>query len=198
VGELNAYRPTFVAGHPTVLCLLAKEQQAGRLRIAPSTLWSGGSGLAPSARASIEAAFACPPTNEYCAAECMAIGCQCREGWLHVNADWVLLEPVDRDYRPVPPGQRSHTALLTNLANRAQPIIRYDLGDSIIVNPQPCPCGNPLPAVHVEHRRGDDTSLVDRVATALGGSSESKTPDNPAMAANASNAVQSACDRLQA
>ena len=64
----------------------------------------------------------------------MSIGFGCREGWLHVNADWVLLEPVDRDYAPTPPGEPSHTVLLSNLANHVQPIIRYDLGDSVIAN----------------------------------------------------------------
>ena len=43
----------------------------------------------------------------------------------------MILEPVDRDYRPTPPGELSHTVLLTNLANAVQPIIRYDLGDSV-------------------------------------------------------------------
>jgi len=46
----------------------------------------------------------------------------------------------------------SHTVLLTNLANRIQPLIRYDMGDSIIVNPEPCKCGNFLPAIRVQGR----------------------------------------------
>ena len=71
----------------------------------------------------------------------------------------MLLEPVDRDYRPTPPGEPSHTALLTNLANRVQPIIRYDLGDSVIAKPEPCACGSPLPAIQVEGRRDDVVSL---------------------------------------
>ncbi len=45
--------------------------------------------------------------------------------------------------------------LLTNLVNRVQPLIRYDLGDSITVLPQPCACGSVLPAIHVEGRHDD-------------------------------------------
>src|SRR5206468_3508687 len=86
-------------------------------------------------------------------AELIAYGC--REGSLHVNADWVLLEAVDRDYAPVRAGEASHTVLLTNLANRAQPLLRYDLGDSIVVQPEPCRCGNPLPAIQVQGRCDD-------------------------------------------
>lgn len=57
-----------------------------------------------------------------------------------MNADWVLLEPVDERHRPTPPGVPSHTVLLTNLANRVQPLIRYDLGDSVTLLDRPCQC----------------------------------------------------------
>ncbi len=155
VAELNAYQPAFLAGYPTVLAQLADEQAGGRLRIAPTCLWSGGECLAPATGAAIERAFGCTLINEYGASECMSIAYGCREGWLHVNDDWVVLEPVDRDYLPVPPGETSHTVLLTNLANRVQPVIRYDLGDSVIAKLEPCACGSPLPAIRTEGRHDD-------------------------------------------
>ena len=160
VAQLNDYRPVYLASYPTMLSLLAEERAAGRLRIDPLHLWSGGELLAASARVEIERAFGCPVVNEYGASECMSIAYGCREGWLHVNADWVLLEPVDGDYHPTPPGEPSHTVLLTNLANRVQPIIRYDLGDSVLAKPEPCACGSPLPAIHVEGRHDDVVSMV--------------------------------------
>jgi len=159
VAELNDYQPAFLASYPTMLSLLAEEREAGRLGIEPVMLWSGGECLMPDAGAAIERAFRCPLTNEYGASECLSIAFGCREAWLHINADWVLLEPVESDYRPTPLGEASHTVLLSNLANRVQPIIRYDLGDSIVVKPEPCACGNPLPAIRVEGRRDDVLSM---------------------------------------
>lgn len=159
VGRLNDYQPAFLASYPTMLALLAEERVAGRLRIDPLHLWSGGECLAANARTEIERAFGCAVVNEYGASECMSIAFGCREGWLHVNADCVLIEPVDEDYRPTPPGVPSHTALLTNLANRVQPIIRYDLGDSVLAKPGPCACGSPLPAIRVEGRHDDVVSM---------------------------------------
>jgi putative adenylate-forming enzyme len=159
VAELNAYQPAFLASYPTMLAQLAQEQLAGRLRIGPTCLWSGGEYLAPSTGAAIERAFGCALINEYGASECMCIAVGCREGWLHVNADWVVLEPVDGDYRPTPPGEPSHTVLLTNLANRIQPVIRYDLGDSVVAKPDPCACGSPLPAIRAEGRHDDVLAL---------------------------------------
>ena len=155
VDGLNAFQPAFLAGYPTTLALLAREQRAGRLAIAPACVWSGGEHLSAGQRAAIERAFETVVANEYGASECLSIAHSCVHGSLHVNADWVVLEPVDREYRPTPPGERSHTVLLTNLANRVQPIVRYDLGDSVTMGPSPCACGSPLPTIVVEGRRDD-------------------------------------------
>jgi phenylacetate-CoA ligase len=159
VAELNTLAPAYIASYPTMLTLLAEERVAGRLRVAPTIVWSGGEFLAPGARADLERAFDCPVLNEYGTSECMSIAFGCSEGWLHVNADWVMLEPVDSEYRPTPVGETSHTVLLTSLANRVQPVIRYDLGDAVVVNPERCRCGNPLPAIRVEGRREDVVTM---------------------------------------
>lgn len=162
VAGLNAYAPAFVSSYPTVLALLAEEQNAGRLRLRPAGLWAGGEVLSPATRATVESAFRCPLANEYGASECLTIGYGCAEGALHVNAEWVILEPVERDFQPTPVGELSHTVLLTNLANRVQPIIRYDLGDSVRVRAGRCGCGNPLPAIEVEGRCDDVVTLRTR------------------------------------
>jgi phenylacetate-coenzyme A ligase PaaK-like adenylate-forming protein len=155
VDGLNAFQPAFLAGYPTTLAMLADEQRAGRLAIAPACVWSGGEHLSTAQRAAIERAFSTVVANEYGASECLSIAHSCAHGALHVNADWVVLEPVDRDHRPTPPGERSHSVLLTNLANRIQPIVRYDLGDSVSIGTSPCACGSPLPTMAVEGRRDD-------------------------------------------
>lgn len=155
VQALNEFQPAALSGYSTVLTLLAEEQRVGRLRIKPAMVLTGAESLSAAAHARIEEAFHCLVRDAYGASEFQGIALECEQGWLHVNADWVLLEPVDEAYQPVAAGQPSYTVLLTNLANRVQPLIRYDLGDSILVRPDPCPCGNPLPAIHVEGRRDE-------------------------------------------
>lgn len=159
VQGLNAFRPVLIGGYATAVALLAQEQMAGRLRIQPVLVTTTAEWLAPAARERIESAFGCRVWNGYGASEAAAIAFDCRHGWLHVNSDWIILEPVDRKYQPVPPDQPSHTVLVTNLANRVQPIIRYDLGDSVTVRPDPCPCGSPLPAISVEGRTDEILSF---------------------------------------
>ena len=67
----------------------------------------------------------------------------------------MILEPVDESLNPVEPGQPSHSTLLTNLANHVQPLIRFDIGDRIVLAAQPCRCGSALPVVDVQGRRDD-------------------------------------------
>jgi phenylacetate-CoA ligase len=160
VDQLNGWRPDFISTYPTMLSLLASESRAGRLRISPRGLWCGGEGLSHSERADIEEAFGCRVVEDYGASECMNMAFGCRSGRLHVNDDWVVLEPVDESYRPVPPGEPSATVLVTNLANRVQPLLRYDLGDSVCIDATPCACGCTRPSLRVEGR-GDDILVLE-------------------------------------
>lgn len=155
VASLNAFDPAMLTGYPSALELLAEEQTAGRLKLRPVILECGGESLTDDTSARITAAFGCPVRNMYSASECLPMAFSCHHNWLHVNSDWVILEPVDQNFRPAPPGELSHTVLLTNLANRVQPLIRYDLGDSVQVRPDPCQCGSPLPAIRVAGRLDD-------------------------------------------
>lgn len=152
VAQLNDWQPAMLASYPSLLALLAAQARAGRLRIAPALLWSGGETLTDAARAAIERAFGCAVVNEYGASECLSIASGCRAGWLHVNTEWAIVEPVDANGRPTPAGKTSHTVLVTNLANHVQPIIRYDLGDRTRVRKGACPCGNLSPAIRVDGR----------------------------------------------
>ena len=197
VRQLNDFQPAIVAGYPTALMALATEQEAGRLRIRPVLAFSTSEPLSPAMRDRIEAALGCPMRETYAASEALGIAFGCAHGWLHVNTDWMILEPVDEEYRPIPPGHRSSTVLLTNLANEVQPIIRYDLGDGVLVSPTPCPCGNPLPAIHVDGRSDDivtfttpDGRAISLVPLALA------TPVYEAHGVHRYQVIQTAPDRL--
>jgi phenylacetate-CoA ligase len=155
VGELNAYRPAILATYPTAAEMLAEEQAGGRLHLRLRELWTGGECLAPATRARLQSVFGCRVRNAYGSSEFLAIAWECPHRELHVNSDWVILEPIDAKGRPVAPGERSHSVLLTNLANRVQPLIRYDLGDSVTLSGHRCACGSALPVISVEGRCDD-------------------------------------------
>ncbi|MBX7434703.1 phenylacetate--CoA ligase family protein [Mycobacterium sp. Y57] len=155
VSQLNTIDPAILEGYPSAIHQLAQEQRAGRLQIRPSLVATGGETVSIDARRTMAAAFEAPVIDAYVSSECLLVATTCRHEWLHYRSDWMILEPVDADYQPVPPGQPSYTVLLTDLSNRVQPIIRYDLGDSVLARPDPCDCGSPLPAIRVIGRCDD-------------------------------------------
>lgn len=153
--QLEAIVPTMLSTYPSMAVLLAEERLAGRLHVEPAELWTGGETLTPAMRAFVQQAFGCRVVDSYGASEFLPLASECRLGRLHLNSDWAILEPVDDDGQPVPDGVMSATSLLTNLANRVQPIIRYDLGDRVMVQSRPCECGSCLPVVEVLGRHDD-------------------------------------------
>ncbi|MGV9772877.1 hypothetical protein [Streptosporangium sp. NPDC003464] len=155
VAELNAFRPAVLAPYAGIGALLAGEAEAGRLHINPALVMLTAEGLPVGEYARIAAALGAKVRTSYACNECPFLSCSCSESWMHLNAGWAILEPVDEQYRPVAPGEPSHTVLLTNLANHVQPVLRYDLGDSVVLRPDPCPCGHPGPAVRVQGRAAD-------------------------------------------
>lgn len=155
IRDLNDFAPTVLITYPTAASLLADEARAGRLRIAPREIWTGGETLGPAVRAHIEESLGGVLRNSYGASEFLAMGWECAHGHMHLNADWVILEPVDEHRRPVPPGVSPHAVLLTNLANTLQPLIRYELCDHVTVHAERCTCGSPLPVIEVRGRQDD-------------------------------------------
>ncbi|MDF1481425.1 phenylacetate--CoA ligase family protein [Extensimonas sp. H3M7-6] len=162
VCALNDFAPTVLATYPTVASVLADEAEQGRLRIAPREIWLGGETLGAAARAHITEALGGAVRCSYGASEFLSMAWECAHGQLHLNADWVILEPVDERFRPVPAGQPSCSVLLTNLANRVQPLVRCDLGDQVTLHAEPCACGSPLPALTVQGRQDEPLVMAGR------------------------------------
>jgi phenylacetate-CoA ligase len=156
---LMRWQPTVLITYPSAADALAQMQREGTLALRLHEVWVGGEQLSPAQRADITAAFGCAVRNNYGASECFSIAWECARGRLHVNDDWVILEPVDEQLRPVPPGALSHTTLLTNLANQVQPILRYRLDDRVRVLETPCACGSAFTAIEVQGRCGDTLQL---------------------------------------
>jgi phenylacetate-coenzyme A ligase PaaK-like adenylate-forming protein len=159
VAALHRLAPTVVATYPSAAVVLADEALAGRLRITPRELWTGGETLSLPMRSHVERAFGCRVVNSYGASEFLTLGCECAKGSLHLNCDWAILEPVDEHGGAVAAGSFGATTLLTNLANHVQPLIRYDLGDQVALHAEACACGSPLPLIEVRGR-SDDTLHV--------------------------------------
>jgi phenylacetate-coenzyme A ligase PaaK-like adenylate-forming protein len=165
VEKLNRFQPHILLAYANVLEMLAREALAGRLRLSGvgqlRQVINMSEPLSAGARKLATMAFGLPITNNYATGECMALSTGCPEGHgMHLQADWAVLEVVDRLHRPVEPGQPGEKILLTNLYNTIQPFIRYEIADVVTMSPTPCPCGNPLPLIRKVEGRTDEVVWI--------------------------------------
>lgn len=155
VKKLNAYQPAMLGGYPSNLELLIEEQVSGRLHISPVIIMTGGEYLSEQLRSQLKETFHCYVQTSYACTEGGTVACECRLQHLHINDDWLIIEPVDKNNQPVPAGVQSDKLLLTNLFNFSQPFIRYEVTDRMILHNEHCACGNPSPWIEIEGRSDD-------------------------------------------
>jgi len=160
IEQLNAFQPDIIATYPSMAAELASHVLSGQLHIAPSDMLLGGEMLGAKSRLEIQNSFECNVRNQYGASEFLPIAWECAYGHLHANSDWVILEPVDRNYRLVEDGDMPFTTLVSNLANYVQPIYRYDIGDRVIFNRERCSCCSSFPRIEVMGRNDDVIHLI--------------------------------------
>jgi phenylacetate-coenzyme A ligase PaaK-like adenylate-forming protein len=137
--------------------LLAEEQLAGRLQIAPRRIFSASEVLTDEARKRIETAWGRVLFNEYAATESGSLAAEDpHHQGLSLFEDQVIFEVVDERNQPVPPGTYGEKVLLTVLFNHTQPLIRYELSDSVRLAATPDPAGRPYRIIDgIQGRRED-------------------------------------------
>lgn len=123
-----------VISYSSALADIAREAQRKNLRIPRQTIASiigQSEALAPSVRASLNQAFGCEPVARYGLEELgiVAQQLQNKEQDYLVNRATQYVEILKEDSdTPAEPGQIGRI-VVTELFNRAQPMIRYDTGD---------------------------------------------------------------------
>ena len=157
VERLNRFRPTTFGGFPSVMALLAREQIEGRLRIAPDRVATASELVTPEMRELIVRAWGLEPFNLYGITEAGMLGTDCEHHrGIHVNVDYMAVEVVDGEGRPVPDGEVGEAMLVTSLDNHVQPTLRLTVTDRVAFDPEPCSCGRPLPLLRAVEGRADD------------------------------------------
>jgi phenylacetate-CoA ligase len=165
VRQLNEWQPGMVAGYPSILGVLAKEQQQGRLQITPHFIASGSETLTDETRQRIEQAWHKRLFNIYAATESGVLASECASHrGLHLYEDMLIVEVVDERNRPVPPGVYGDKVLLTVLFSRTQPLIRYEVSDRVSRSrTEHCPCGRPFALLEgIEGRASEVLLFPDR------------------------------------
>ena len=170
VTALNVYQPDYLNAYPSLIRRLAEEQRAGRLRIAPKLFRSAAEALAPDVKDLVKEVWNAPIADGYTATETgiMAVDCEHRSG-MHIAEDLVVLEVVDAENRPVPPGTQGSKMLATVLFNHTLPVIRYEFSDLVTLADGTCACGRPFRRIQRIEGRAEE---ILRFKTGSGGVAE--------------------------
>jgi putative adenylate-forming enzyme len=170
VKSLNAFQPYAIQPYPSIAALLADEQLAGRLNIHPRVVATHSELLTADMAQRIAAAWGTKPFDHYGLTEEPHVASECTEHHgLHLFEDTCIVEVVDEQNRAVEPGVLGRKYLLTNLYNRTQPLIRYEVSDMLTMAAEPCSCGRPFSLISQIGGRSEDilwlkTLLGDKVA----------------------------------
>ena len=163
VTTLRRKPPSLLFGHAHSLYLVANYLECrGPTDIRPTGIISSAMVLHDWERETIERVFHCPVTNRYGCEEVGLIACECeKHDGLHVNADGLFVEIIRPDGAPCPPGEPG-MVVVTDLRNRAMPLIRYQIGDTAAWAGRACPCGRGLPLLERVEGRVADYVLTPR------------------------------------
>jgi len=157
VARLNAWQPEVLIAYVSMMRILADEQLAGRLQIVPRAVFTSSEVLTEQTRRRIVQAWGERLFNQYAATENGSLAAECEHHrGMHLMEDLVIFEVVDQDSRPVPPGAYGDKLLITVLGSRTQPLIRYELSDSVRLSPDPCPCRRPFALIDAIQGRVED------------------------------------------
>jgi phenylacetate-CoA ligase len=138
--------------------ILAGEQRAGRLHISPEQVFVSSEVLTEETRRLVKQAWGNEPYNQYGASETADIAAEhhrCRR--MHLFEDLLFVENVDDNNQPVAPGVYGSRILVTTLFSRTQPLIRYELSDSVRLSPNKCMCDLPFALIDSIQGRIEDT-----------------------------------------
>jgi phenylacetate-CoA ligase len=155
--KINRFKPRLIEGYASALSLFAKFVQDYQLRMhQPLGVISTAETLSPPQKKLIESVFHCRVFNRYGSREVSGIAQECeRQNGLHVFAEHVLVEVLDENDHPCPPGKIGKI-VVTDLDNFTFPFLRYDIGDLAVATDRVCGCGRGLPLLgQVEGRVWD-------------------------------------------
>ncbi len=147
VAAIRRQRPKMLFGYPSALTHIARHaEKRGTvindlgIRVAFVT----SERLYDDQRETIARVFGCRVANGYGGRDAGFIAHECPSGGMHLSAEDIIVELIDRDGLPVVDGTPGEI-VVTHLATRGFPFVRYRTGDIAVRDTVPCACGRGLP-----------------------------------------------------
>lgn len=170
VARIRARRPRMLFGYPSSISHIAQHARKRGVRmddLGIRVAFVTSERLYDHQRQVIQETFGCPVANGYGGRDAGFLAHECPSGGMHITAEDVIFETVDAGGQPVPPGQPGEI-VITHLASKDYPFIRYRTGDVAVLDDRLCPCGRGLPLIRELQGRSTDF-IVARDGTVMHG-----------------------------
>ncbi|MEW6990607.1 phenylacetate--CoA ligase family protein [Colwelliaceae bacterium 6441] len=158
IDTIKTQRPKMLFGYPSVFSLIAKTAKSHGICVDDlgiKVVFVTSERLYPYQREVIEETFGAPVANGYGSRDAGFIAHQCPGGKMHLSAEDLVVEIIDKEGEPVADGEKGEI-VVTHLATSDFPFIRYRTGDVAAIDPEPCSCGRGLPCLmEIEGRTTD-------------------------------------------
>jgi phenylacetate-CoA ligase len=158
--QYKKFRPSMIKCFPNSLMVFADFIKRKGIGLSPvRSISCTGENLYVHQRKLFEETFGGEVFEKVGTRESGVFVCECHlHKGLHVFTEGVVLEILNKDGQPAEPGEIGQV-IITDLFNRAMPLIRYKIGDMATAsNGRICDCGNPLPLI--EKLLGRDRDII--------------------------------------
>lgn len=158
LSTIQKTKPKMLFGYPSVFDLLAKTAKQHGIQmdnLGIKVAFVTSERLYPYQRDNIEATFGCPVANGYGGRDAGFIAHQCPQGGMHLSYEDIVVEIIDPQGNPLPPGQ-SGEIVVTHMGTSEFPFIRYRTGDIAVMSDKTCACGRGLPMLEAIEGRSTD------------------------------------------
>ena len=158
IERIKAKRPKMLFGYPSALAYIARHAERRNERVdglGIKVAFVTSESLYDHQRRQIEKTFGCRVANGYGGRDAGFIAHECPEGSLHITAEDLIVELIDADGRVVPAGEPGEI-VVTHLATRDFPFLRYRTGDVGVLGNRACACGRGLPTLSEVKGRSTD------------------------------------------
>ena len=170
IATIQKVKPPMLFGYPSALAHIAGHAQKRGVNLSNIGIrvaFVTSERLYDYQREKIEQVFGCPVANGYGGRDAGFIAHQCPEGSMHITSEDIVVEIVGGDGQVLPMGE-SGEIVVTHLATRDFPFVRYRTGDVGILSDELCACGRGLPVLKEVQGRSTDF-LIAQDGTVLHG-----------------------------
>ena len=146
IARIRERRPKMLFGYPSAISHIALRAERRGVRLddlGVKVVFCTSERLYDHQRETIRRLLGCPVANGYGGRDAGFIAHECPSGNMHVTAEDIVVEIIDGAGKVLPPGQ-SGEIVVTHLATRDYPFIRYRTGDIGTLGEEACPCGRGL------------------------------------------------------